>query len=60
MTNAKAINILARLVGGATQPSWDDIRKAAKFAYDVLSASKEDEVHIQFNDDRTLSLSVSP
>ena len=54
MTNAKAINILARLVGGATQPSWDDIRKAAKFAYDVLSASKEDEVHIQFNDDRTL------
>ena len=54
MTRDKAINILARLAGGATQPSWDDIRKAARFACDVLSASKEDEVHIQFNDDRTL------
>lgn len=54
MTRDKAINILARLAGGATQPSWEEIRKAAQFACDVLSDSPEDGVHIQFNDDRTL------
>lgn len=53
MTRDKAINILARLAGGATQPSWDEIRKAAQFACSVLSASPEDSAHIQFNDERT-------
>ena len=52
MTRDKAINILARLAGGATQPSWEDIKNAAKFAYDVLSGQPE-EASIQFNDVRT-------
>ena len=41
------------MAGGATQPSWDEIRKAAQFACNVLFASPEDGVHIQFNDERT-------
>lgn len=47
MTREEAINILSRLAGGATQPSWADIRQAAKFTLDELSKQETEGVTIE-------------
>lgn len=39
MTREEAKNILSRVVDGATNPSYTDIREACRYALDVLNGS---------------------
>ena len=60
MTKEEAVNILARLAGGATQPSWISIKQAASVALNLINkpepygldeAAEEYKDNIAFDND---------